>query len=212
MLAIRLVLTGALVATCLNGLAQEEHARWPVKTSVVLPMKAPRPIAFDDLAALQLPPNPHRSSASGDSTYQRVRYPAFRNSLSLKEGDMISVKGYLHLVAGESDGDFHIQISNSPTDGNHCIIVEIPSPDDEADPALKAEFKAARDFISQRMLAGKMPSSTGNVMTHPPYVEVAGALFLDDWHLKGPPRGKKKMLAATLWEVHPVVGIRFVAP
>lgn len=26
------------------------------------------------------------------------------------------------------------------------------------------------------------------------------------------PRGKKKMLAAALWKVHPAVGIRFVNP
>jgi hypothetical protein len=41
---------------------------------------------------------------------------------------------------------------------------------------------------------------------------IAGALFFDDAHVGDAPRGKKGMHAATLREVHPVIGVRFVKP
>jgi len=165
-------------------------------------------VSFDELVSLQLPPDPRKTTAKGDSTYQSKRYPPFPNPLGLREGSMVSLTGYLHLVAYENDGDYLIQISASPTDGNNGIIVKVP-PESEGPAELHRYFAAVRRFVRDRLLRGKEPSSGGNVMDHPPYVEVVGQLFLDDSHLKGPPRGKRKMKAATLWEIHPVVGIRF---
>lgn len=201
----------SILAVCLSctAIAQDEHARWPVKTSLAGPITTPVSVSFSDLAAFPLPPQPHKSSAKGDSTYQAQRYPAFTNPLNLQEGALIQTRGYLHLVASEGDGDYHSQISDSPTDGDHCVIVEVPN-SDEGSAELQPKFGAVRDFIQTKLLNGKGPSSSGNVMRRPPYVEVVGQLFLDDWHLKQPPRGKKSMHAATLWEIHPVIGIRFV--
>ena len=73
----------------------DEHARWPIKTSVPDMSHKPKAIAFEDLAKLGLPPNPHRSSEHGDSTYQTARYPSFPNALGLREGNLISIRGYL---------------------------------------------------------------------------------------------------------------------
>ena len=46
-------------------------------------------------------------------------------------------------------------------------------------------------------------------MNHPPYVTVTGQLFYDDYSVGLPPRGKRNMQAATLWEIHPVTDIVF---
>jgi hypothetical protein len=120
----------------------------------------------------------------------------------------------VHLVAGEPDGDYHLQISNSPDSGDPCIIVEVPKNDAAyvRDAFVRQKVKAVRDFLRARLLRGREPSGGGNVMQHPPYMEFAGALFFDDAHVGGAPRGKKGMHAATLWEIHPVIGARFVNP
>lgn len=85
--------------------------RWPIKTSVPqhANLKKPRPVSFSDLIALEAPPDVGKN----DKRYQSKLIPEFKNSLNLKEGDIIAVTGWLHLVAAETDGDYHIQISGS---------------------------------------------------------------------------------------------------
>jgi hypothetical protein len=47
-------------------------------------------------------------------------------------------------------------------------------------------------------------------MAQRPFVRVTGQLFFDDSHAKRPEeRGKKGMPAATAWEVHPIVALKF---
>ena len=182
--------------------------RWPVKTSVPaganLAKSTTVPLA--DLLALK--------DADGvlhnDKRYQSERIPAKAGD-KYPEGKVVSTTGWLHLVAGETDGDYHIQISNSATSGDPCLIVEVPNPDPKftATAELQPKFQAVRDLIKTKMLAGKDPSVSGSVMQHPVYVTVTGIVFYDDSHVGDPPRGKKGMKAATLWELHPVTGIAF---
>src|ERR1041385_6616180 len=62
---------------------------------------------------------------------------------SLHEGDIISTKGYLHLVALErdsktkKDGDYHIQLTLHPEWTDSCFIVEVPFENFVNDPVLK---------------------------------------------------------------------------
>src|SRR5262249_7594867 len=106
--------------------------------------------------------------------------------------------------------DYHIQISASPTDGGDCLIVEIPDPADPAvEGGVQADAKRFRQWIRTELLRGKQPSTAGSGMKHPPYVEVTGVLFYDASHVGTRPRGKKGMLAGTLWELHPVRSIKF---
>ncbi len=196
-----------VAANCLLGQGVE---RWSVKTSVAagtnLAKSTTVPLA--DLLALQ--------DASGvthnDKRYQSARIPAAAGD-KYPEGKLVTTTGWLHLVAGESDGDYHIQMSNSATSGDQCLIVEVPNADPKftAAVALQPKFQAVRDLIKTKMLAGKDPSSSGNVMQHPVYVTVTGVVFYDDAHVGGAPRGKKGMKAATLWELHPVTAIAFAA-
>jgi hypothetical protein len=181
--------------------------RWPVKTSVPESDDGTaETVDLADLLALQ----DADGVAKNDKRYQDARIPASSGD-DYPEGQLISTTGYLHLVAGETDGDYHIQISASATSGDQCLIVEVPNPDPEyvATAELRPTFQAVRDFIKAKLLRNKEPSPTGSVMQHPVYVTVTGILFFDDSHVGDPPRGKKGMKAATLWELHPVTAMVF---
>ncbi len=200
-----------LVSVCIiltlaaNVQAREQKpgvARWAIKTTIAKVVKSPAPMDFDKFIALPDPP----AAARNNKEFKETRYQG--------EDQIVAVRGYVHLVAGEPDGDYHIQISNSATSGDHCIVVEVPKDDPTyvKDQYVREKAGAVRQLIRDKLLQGKEPSSSGSVMQRPPYMEFAGARFFDDAHLGDAPRGKKGMHAATLWEVHPVIGVRFVKP
>jgi len=198
--------------TALSGAANKKPGveRWSIKTGAPASTNFSKPskAALGDLLAL-----PEADGVTkNDKRYQAKRIPG-KSGDKFPEGKLVSTTGYLHLVAGENDGDYHIQISASGSDGNHCLIVEVPSsdPDYTATAALRPKFDAVREFIKTKLLKGKEPSSSGSVMQHEVYVTVSGILFYDDSHVNDQPRGKKGMKAATLWELHPVTGIAFAA-
>ena len=102
--------------------------RWTVKTSLPNNPGKARTVALADLLSFG-EPDVNPKVTKNDARFQKARIPPFPNSLNISEGELITTTGWLHLVAGESDGDYHIQISASPTDGNHCLIIEVPCPD-----------------------------------------------------------------------------------
>ena len=178
--------------------------RWPIKTSAHKMHDAPKDVTFDQVLAL---PDP-AGVTKNDARYQDAFIPSFQNSLGLHEGDIVRVTGWLHLVAYETDGDFHVQISNSDTSGDHWLIVEVPYPTYvKQAPNLKSKCTAVRNFIKKNILKGKDPGSA-TVLKKAIQVTVTGQLFYDDAHVGTPPRGKKGMKAATLWEIHPVIEIK----
>lgn len=193
--------------------------RWPIKVS--LPAGADlgnaKAVGLNTLLALEDPTGVKHN----DSRFQDARIPAFSNSLSVKECDILQTTGWLYLVATESDCDYHIQISNQPrtttnkpTPEDDCVVVEAPKPDfvDSAD--LKQALSTLRDFIKTKILKGNEPSTGGSVMIHPVCVRVTGQLFYDDAHLgkNGVKelRGKKGMHSKTLWELHPITDFQIV--
>ena len=185
-------------------------ARWNIKTS--LPKKTNRvTIPLTELLSLD---NPIGSYSSKE--YGNKRFP---NTVQrgLKEGDIVTTRGYLHLIALENDnvhhrdGDYHIQIRTTPEWKDSCLIVEVPYPNERfvKDEKLREKVRVVREFIKEKFLRGKEPGA-GNVMDHKMYVEISGQLFFDASHLKGNPRGKKGMKSYTCWEIHPVTAIKFV--
>jgi hypothetical protein len=200
-----LVLTAASCAAYAQG-----TERWSIKTSVPdgTNFSTASQVALSDLLALPNAPE----VTHNDPRYQSARIPAKAGD-QFPEGKLITTTGWLHLVAGETDGDYHIQISGSAATGDQCLIVEVPNPDPKftSSADLQPKFAAVRDLIKTKMLAGKDPSVSGSVMQHPVYVTVTGILFYDDSHVGDAPRGKKGMKAATLWELHPVTAIAFAA-
>ena len=189
--------------------ALARHERWAIKTSVHdADPKHAKKIAFADFVALAAPPGVQ----DHDPRFKDKRIPGSPNSLNVKEGDLVTVTVWLHLVATETDDDYHIQVSGSAQDGKNCLIVEVPKPElvPDSSAALRPVFQRVRDIIKAKMLNGQEPSGTGNLMAHPPYVRVTGQLFFDDSHASHPEqRGRKGMPAATAWEVHPVTALAF---
>lgn len=94
----------------------------------------------------------------GDKRIQAIVGPD-----SLKEGDIVTTTGRLHLVALENDsknhrdGDYHIQIRNSPVWGDSCFIIEVPLPEFVNDPNLGEQCAKVREIIKTNLLKGKEP-------------------------------------------------------
>lgn len=189
--------------------AGDTHHRWQVKTALAADADPARATAvrIEDLLALPDAPG----VAKSDPRYQTARIPEPIGRLGLREGQLVTTRGWLHLVAHPADDDYHLQLTASPTDGDHCLIVEIPDPDKTADARLRPLVSAARTWVRDQALHGDKPGKKGDELTPPIQVTVTGALFYDDAHVGEPPRGKRGQHAATLWEIHPVTSIAPVA-
>src|ERR1017187_9988307 len=114
--------------------------RWPVKTSApdgTNFSKAAQAAIADLLALPDAPGVTHN-----DKRYQSARIPGQAGD-KFPEGKLVTTTGWLHLVAGETDGDYHIQISESATTGDHCLIVEVPNPDPKFTESADLQPKAA---------------------------------------------------------------------
>lgn len=182
--------------------------RWAIKTS--LPQRAAKKnIQLSELLAL---PNPiDHEEAVYDST--RILTPVGPHSL--KEGEIVTTHGWLHLVALEDDrkthrdGDYHMQIRTSEQWGDSCLVVEIPYGRFVPDERLARACDSLRQFVKDHVLGGKEPGTRGNKLSHAVYVKITGQLFFDAPHLSGNPRGKLNMKSYTPWELHPVTSIEF---
>ncbi len=216
----RLFLLGLFCAACLYGACHSPGTeRWAIKISAPpgANLAKSKKTSLADLMKLPNPPG----AKNKDPQFEKQRIPAFSNSLGVKEGDILTVTGYLYLVATEdNDCEYHIQISDQPRTAadkpaptDECLIVEVARPEDFQDHELQKRAQAVRDFIKSRLLANKEPGPSGNVMQHTVSVQVTGELFYDNAHLKtdGTPelRGKRGMKSQTLWELHPVVDFQF---
>ena len=183
--------------------------RWPVKTT--LPTGATtRTMTLTDALNLQR----LDSVKKNDPRYQETRI----TDQPVKEDTLVTVSGYLYLVAFESDDcDFHIQITptaltSAPTKDDNSMIVEVPS--GEYATTISDRVEGVRQWVIDNLLAETPPKiGTVHVMAHPVYVTVTGALFYDDAHEYMPDgstgRGKKGLESKTLWELHPVISMAF---
>jgi hypothetical protein len=184
-----------------------DHHRWLIKTTVAHHIHADT-IALKDIIKMEDPPG----IKMNDKQYDASLIPAFKNKLKLKEGDLICVKGYLHLVASEKDdGDYHIQISSSKTNGDNCFIVEVPDPAPVKDKWLKKQFTAVREVVNGLLEEdGLKPTAKGAISKSHPLVYVTGQLFYDNSHTHNQKRGKQGMQSYCLWEIHPIVRMEVV--
>jgi hypothetical protein len=184
--------------------------RWPVKTSIVSSesVDEAQPVTLSDLFNLPEAPGVGRN----DRRYQDMRIPPFQNPKNLSEGEIISVEGWLHLVAWEPDGDYHMQISADVENGDSCLIAEMPydNSDYVSDVSLRSILTPERADVNQ--ILGRPPSSSGTVLPTAVYVRVTGELFYDDSHVgQATARGKKGMHAVNLWEIHPVTSVEVLS-
>lgn len=191
-------------------------ARWPVKTSLPSGASNVKMTLVNALSDATLPSLP-------DVKENDPRYASKRIlDQPIHEDKLVTISGWLYLVAFESDDcDFHIQISpqprtttNKPTPDDNCMIVELPSGQYAANQPLGAKFETMRQWVIDKLLAGKPPKiGSVHVMVHPVYVGVTGALFYDDAHQYKADhttgRGKRGMESKTLWELHPITKLAF---
>ncbi|HVO78878.1 MAG TPA: hypothetical protein VMT39_02570 [Candidatus Bathyarchaeia archaeon] len=183
--------------------------RWPVKITVPANARQ-QTLTLDDALKIQRLTDVKKD----DPRYQSERI----TDQPVKEDTMVTVSGWLYLVAFESDDcDFHIQlspqpISGTPTPDDNSMIVEVPS--GEYATTISDQVETVRQWVIDKLLAGKPPTmGSVHVMAHPVYVSVTGALFYDDAHTYeangGTGRGKKALQSKTLWELHPVTTMAF---
>jgi hypothetical protein len=193
-----------------------DKARWPIKTS--LPggtnlTAAGTLVALPDLLSLQ----PAGDSMTKD--FETVRYPK-TSGAKFTEGQIVRTRGYLRLIAGEDDGDYHIQISDTADTFDNCLVVEVPKDDATfiaRAPDLVPLAKTVRDWVMSSLKLTKDPLGRTVVMQHATYVEVTGQLFFDAEHQaamsKDVFRGKsiagKQLPSKTSWELHPVIKMAF---
>ena len=113
--------------TRLSGITQGSGVGWS-------DLKHPQDVAIDRLLALGDVPG----VSAQDRRFTAARIPDAVDGLH--EGDIIRTKGWVHVVALESDGDYHVQVTSSPTSGNHCLVIEMPM--------AKATFEKSPSFGS----------------------------------------------------------------
>ena len=101
-------------------------ARWDIKTTIpaFAIVMFPRDVDLQTLLAIRPPPGAKGHSRRMD----HMRYPQAPNAAGLTEGDIIRVRGWIHLVAAEPDGDYHIQVAQTKNSQARCFIVEVPRP------------------------------------------------------------------------------------
>lgn len=191
--------------------------RWKIKTTLAShPIR--KKVPLETLLMLDDPVDNARDAPESTRITTEVQ-PG-----NLREGNIVTTTGWLHLVALERDskthreGDYHIQIRTDSIWGDTCFIVEVPLPKFIKNPSLRKTCEKVRAFIRERILGGKEPGTGGNTMENHDgtsikrshvYVTVKGQLFFDATHVNGAPRGKKKMKSYTAWEIHPTTSMWF---
>jgi hypothetical protein len=208
----------ALFLLCQSALAREciyekGEARWEIKTG--LPAGAlNRDARTIDLQALMDLENPHLTAAQkGAIADQRWSEKITIGSKSLREGDLVTVAGFLYHARCQTDGDYHLEIGTSSSSGRRCLIVEVPDPGQVPNRSLRRLVTRVRGRLD------KLPSRIFTGKGNPISVTVTGQLFLDSQHLRrdNPKTGKKgdpsggrgtkfngKNCATNVWEIHPM--------
>ncbi len=221
-------LLGPLLA--LNLLSAKEFTigdnRWEIKTSISgrAFVDDDVVVSFEDFAAL---PDPVLNPKKNDPGYQKKFYPEFPNKPELREGDIVTVRGWLHLVALENDGDYRIQISDDPELGYQTIIARVPLNDSKfvKSPILRARLNDIRQQLSvaatgfvyyvareggSNVLKRREAAEAGTVIVPAMQVEVTGQLFYDNGLISDAQKGKKGMRVVTHWTLHPVSNLKFI--
>jgi hypothetical protein len=205
------------IAFCVQAAAQtcqyeKGEARWEIKTSVPQGsdlLKASK-IELRELIELENP----QLSASERKAIQSKRWSGEVQAagVSLHEGYLVSVAGYLYRSRCQKDGDYHLEIGFAPARADaSCLIVEIPDPDQISDEQLKSMVQAARDALESNY----SDSRSSHSRSKPPRIRIVGQLFLDETHShpNDPGGGRGTLLASgrhcatNVWEIHPVMSL-----
>lgn len=123
-----------------------------------------------------------------------------------REHTMYSVTGWVRRVKTQSDGDWHIEITETrAARADSCVVVEIPAPEHNTSFA-----QARRDFVR---LAGIAVNPDGETrFSVPVRMRFVGPAFFDGEHRRKAPNRATGFnhgrCNTSLWELHPVVWVR----
>lgn len=172
----------------------DPHYRWTAKTGVI--EGSAEEATIRDILSNWDPPEIANTAAD---------WCVARDS---SESRVIVVVGYVRRVKKESDGDWHIELTNGPREvvQNHCVVVEIPPA--EINPAYA---RARRDLTT---LLGRHTLPTTYDPAPSVQVRVTGLAFFDGEHrgaaahpMTAHQHGRCNSSARALWEIHPVTAI-----
>lgn len=199
------------IVGCGEKKSETGETRVAVKSELaagVDPMRS-RTVTFSELVSMPEPPG----VTQNDRRYEKARIPAFPNPLGLKEGDVVTVTGYLHSVTLMGDGDYNLRISVSKDSADSFIVSEIPDDDDVSNGHLRGMVGAARDFIKKQILQGHDPARTpGTTLSDAPAIELTGQLFFSDRNVGQPIAADAQGLRrATNWQIHPGFDVSFAS-
>lgn len=186
--------------------------RWSIKTTVTAGALNDSPQGLElqsmiDSANPALSPTQKAALATRRWAGRAVFSDDAGDDVSLKEGNMVIVDGFLYRARCQKDGDYHLEIGVAPTaKGSPCLIVEAPDPKEIDDADLKALVVQVREQL------GTLPKGIFTGKAAPVAVTVTGQLFLDVHHIgKGDPGGGRgtNHCATNAWEIHPITEIKF---
>src|SRR5690348_6762601 len=93
-------------------------ARWPIKTSLPADTDLSKPgalIPLTDFLALTA------AAEHATSDFEKVRYPKAAGA-KFGEGQVVRTRGFLRIVAGEDDGDYHLQLSDTNDTFDNSLV------------------------------------------------------------------------------------------
>lgn len=190
-------------ATCTNVGVE----RWSVKTAAPIGTRAHH-LTIEALAAL---PDPPDIVAPSDKRLES-RYPTAIIP-RLHEGVLVEVHGFVQKIRLSTDDcDYHLELTANKDGSGGMVIVEVPEPDADhvADPSLRDLLATVRDTLIIALNLPHPPNANGASIGGRAYMAFRGALFFDGWHSPNCDSRGTTPGASTCWEVHPVVGVRFV--
>jgi hypothetical protein len=190
----------------------------PVKSNVGMKAntvaKSNKTVKLDDL--LQLP----LLDRAFDNKHDLNNIPMAAKA-GLKEGDIVTTQGYLHLVATEDSGKvteaYYLQLTVHGQWGDSCLIVKVPSKQMSTMTSSEANMDLKK-FLRQQLTKGKTPCVGGNIMHNSVYVSVTGSLAYNSLYagaMRGPKplyRGRRNMHSYTPWEIKNVSRLEFILP
>jgi len=132
--------------------------RWSIKTSLMpgTISKPPVAVTFSKLRGLDPP--------AADLLQHPENRMRKAGESGLQEGDVVQTEGYIQLVALEAskksdgtrtDGDYHIQVSDSRTDRDNVVIAEVPYSDFVSNAQLKTKVDALRAKLRSKLHKGQ---------------------------------------------------------
>ncbi len=210
--ALAFLLAGAASAQARDCQYESGEARWSIKTSI--PNQPQDPVAVDLASLIALDNADLDGTNIENSRWQgpAVAQDSDGHDVTLHEGDLITVTGFLYRARCQKDGDYHMEIGAKARRSNaRCLIVEVPDPDQIEAVGLKRQVSKARDVLESEDASVFASHAT----EEPLKITVTGQLFLDETHTrKGDPGGGRgtllssgKHCASNLWELHPVTVI-----